>query len=116
MADCKRTFTHLSRAYYGNSILKTARHIDEVNIHTESPEGGIYATLSIRWYDLHTATPAPRLEVFDDSWAYLPKFLDLLQELAKLDNRNATPEQICAVLTACGFEDMTKEAPDALEA
>ena len=104
-SDCMRAFYSVSAAYY-------ARPGDphEVMIGMYHPGGGTSGEFAIRWHELGTLTrkiSAPRLEVFDDGWAALAHFRDLLKWLASKDGKNITHDELVAQLKAMGLQDRT---------
>lgn len=79
-----------------------------------STEGGCDGEMAMRWHDLGSLGPTPRLEAFQDSWRLLPAFGDVLAWMA--EHRRPTPDEFCAALLAMGFADLTeRERPVASE-
>lgn len=77
----------------------------EVMIHVEA--GGVDGEFAIRWKQVGGAA-SPRLEMYDDAWAVLPHVSDLLQEMAKLNDQNVTPQAFCSLLKSLGMKDATE--------
>lgn len=72
----------------------------------------------LAWHQLQSPKhpPAMRIEIFDDSMAWLTAAPDLFRELAALHGKNPQPDQIIEILTRLGYEDVTKrENPDAIK-
>ncbi len=107
-----RAFTHLARAWYAETHPRLGladRVVDEVMFGWYVPDGGARAQMAMRWYQLGNGPPTPRLEVFCDAWHALATFGDVIAALAPHDDHDITPEEFCAILVACGFEDWTEE-------
>lgn len=102
-------FSHLSRAWYGkaNLALERDRVVDCVHFGFYSPEGGTSREMTMEWVMIDK--PTPRLKVFNDAWHTLYQFQDVLQRLAEVDDQHISPEDFCAILRECGFQDDTKE-------
>jgi len=110
----KRQFTILSESWYNDACLKDATFKDEVMFGLygeDSDKGGTTGEMSIRWYNLgsrYDSKLIPQLAVFDDAWANLATFKDVLDEMAKVNNQNITVRQFIDILVKCGFEDITE--------
>jgi hypothetical protein len=100
--DDYRAFIHLSRAWYAQANLAGQKYVDEVWF-----TDGSGAELLVRWYALGGGAPAPRLEVFDDSWAALARLSDVIVLLAEADGKNIPPDVFCRALVRAGFRDDT---------
>ena len=103
---CIRGFHHLSKAWYGPANLKNSEVIDEITLGLYHPDGGTSGEMSIRWSDLGGKS-VPRLVVFNDAWSALAQFKDVIKTLAAWDSDDTTPSEVAAVLTECGFTDLT---------
>ena len=108
-----RGFIQFSRAWYGPSNLKVIREsnpnfVDDVMFGFYSTDGGTSGEMKIDWSKL-AGEIVPQLQIFNDGWHALNEFTDVLSKLAEVYDRNITPEQFCAILTECGFKDLTKE-------
>jgi hypothetical protein len=102
----KRTFIHLSRAYYADANLKNADFIDEISLSLEEDDAHV-GGFHLRWIDLGDEI-APKLEVFDDAWEILiDHFGDFLRMLGSYDHSNWTPDKIAVKLAGLGIEDCT---------
>lgn len=69
------------------------------------------------WHQLQSPKhlPAMRIEMFEDSMAWITAAPDLFRELAALHGKNPQPDQIIKMLTRLGYKDVTKrEDPDAV--
>lgn len=107
--DCKRQFTHLSRAWYGRVNLDNrSETVDEINIGFYHPEGSTTGEFYIRWYSLGNSN-VPCLECYDDGWDALWNFKDMLEKLAEIDGTDITPLEMCELLVSLGIEDATEE-------
>jgi len=106
-SDCTRTFVHYSEAWYSSVLNKNSEYTDEVGFGMSHSGGGTSGEMMMRWYYLG-GKDHPRLEVFDDGWAALASFGDLIFELEKLDNTDPTPKQFCEILLRLGFVDNTE--------
>lgn len=115
-----RGFIILSQSWYADANLRGARYVDEVNfgMYAADEDGGTTGEMSVKWYDLGGGIlndkPVPKLECFDDAWATLVMFSDVIAELGKVDNANITPDEFAEILKGCGFKDMTKR-PEKIE-
>lgn len=105
-----RGFYHLKEAWYGDANLAN-RHdglVDEVMIGFYGPDGeaGTTGEFCIQWIDLK-GKACPQLQVFDDAWDALAYFSDLLEEMAKFDNKTPSPTEFCGILKRLGIKDLT---------
>jgi len=66
----------------------------------------IHGEMCIEWESVGHEI-APRLKVWNDGWAALAISDDLLKRLAAINGKNATIDDIAALLTECGFRDTT---------
>lgn len=113
-----RSYHHLSRAWYGPACMAGSKpeYIDEVTFGLYwGDDGGTRGEMSMRWTRLG-GTPTAQLRVFDDAWAVLAGFTDVIAALGKHDKGNGvhrsggptiTPLEFCALLDICGFKDIT---------
>lgn len=62
------------------------------------------------WHNLQSEKhlPAMRIEMFEDSMAWLTVAPDLFRELAALHGKNPQPAKIIEILTRLGYEDVTR--------
>lgn len=97
----------ISKAWYGALNLELSDIIDEINIGFYHPEGETTGEFSIRWEQLN-GNIVPKLVAFDDGWNALNNFRDLLDEMAKVDDENITPDEMNKILVSLGIEDMTQ--------
>ncbi len=102
----KRGFYHVSKAWYADSALKGREYTDEVIFGLYCDQGGTTGEMGVRWGDLENKN-TPKLHCFDDAWAVLAGFKDVIDEMGKVDDQNIKPEEFCVILLKCGFEDLT---------
>ena len=100
--EARRAFVWSSRAWY-----RSVAPENEIVFGMYYPDGGTDGEMSMRWYDLG-GSEVPRLEVYDDSWAVLASFSDLLATLATWDDENIDQELFVKILLEHGFVDDTK--------
>jgi hypothetical protein len=106
-SDCYREYILLSEAFYAETTLRDADYVDEVNFQLASHGGGTAGEMTIRWYRVGGFL-SPRLECYDDAWAVLGTFKDVIDAMAEVDNQNITPKQFCQLLDKLGFVDGTE--------
>lgn len=102
-------FHHLSRAWYADACMKAGRGkdvADEVTFGFYHPDGGTSGEMTIFWEYLGGKI-TPYLKVWNDAWHTLYQFCDVLKEMSDVDDDDISPEQFCAILLKCGFQDMT---------
>ena len=104
----KRGFTVLSKAWYAKACLEDVNYLDEIMFGMYDSEGGTEGEISMKWYK---CPDAPRFEAFDDSWAVLATFADVIKAMGRKNDLNITPEQFAELLVGLGFEDMTQTTP-----
>lgn len=102
-----RGFHHTSRAWYGKASLSREDIIDCINIgfYTKG-EGGSTGEFSVEWKLLGGRT-VPYLRAYDDSWNALFEFKDMLEQMAKIDDKNISPDEFALMLEELGIEDLT---------
>ncbi len=105
----KRGFTVLSKSWYAEACLKDVDYVDEVmfGLYDDDRIGGTSGEMAIKWHKLNGEN-IPRFESFDDSWAVLATFTDVIIAMGKYDDKNITPDQFAELLISLGFEDMTQ--------
>ncbi len=108
----KRGFVVLSKSWYADACLDGVDYVDEIMFGMYDGKGvitgGTDGEMSMKWYK----TPAaPRLEAFDDSWAVLATFTDVIAAMGRKNDLNITPNQFAEILVELGFEDMTQTKP-----
>jgi len=106
----KRSYIQLSRAWYRETCLKDQRArsvpvVDNVTILIETEEK--YHEAFIEWRLLN-GKPCPQFTAYDDAWAIFKLVPDLFDELARRQDKNPTPEEICQLLEELHFEDVTQ--------
>lgn len=103
---CKRGFTQLAKAWYGEANLRNSKSIDRFSIGFYHPEGGTTGEFIIAYEELGGKI-IPRLLAFDDGWDALFNFSDLIEAMAKVDDQNIPPDVFNKLLVSLGIEDMT---------
>jgi hypothetical protein len=74
-------------------------------------DGGCELELPIRWHGMgRHGPPAPRLELFQDSWDAFATWSDLFEAMAELNDPQSppTPAAFRAMLEGLGFTDATE--------
>lgn len=108
-SSCVRGFHHLSRSWYGASILADMEGVqDEITFGLMDPNGGTEGEMTMQWVDLGNRV-VPKLTAFYDSWRVLAGFPDLIANLGEADGENISPEHFREMLKECGFTDLTKK-------
>jgi len=106
--DVRRGFSHLSRAWYGRDTLaRRGGYVDEVTFGLYHERGGTRGEMSMRWVVIDREA-VPILRAYDDAWAALAGFSDVIGYLATRDDDNMTPAEFCEALLALGFRDRTE--------
>ena len=107
-----RSFTQLSKAWYGQARLADEAPITEeimIGVYPEGLDEGSLGEFAITWQPLgKQQRSTPQLVAWDDAWVALQHCSDLLQGLAELNDDYATPEKIVELLISLGFQDATK--------
>lgn len=109
-APVQNPFSDYTRAYVRKSMESTYTKGEAVEVHF-----GLYkpeerpCDMVVYWNE-DLQPPAPQLRVYDDSWKALAWIPDVLQAMAKVDNKAVDEERFVLLLMACGFEDRTKYA------
>lgn len=100
-------FTHLSKAWYGGTVLKRADYSDSIDFGYCVPDGKTTGSMCVEWVTI-SGKSVPKLIIYSDSWNALSEFHDLIDLLGKHDGEDPTPEQFCEFLLECGFTDLTE--------
>jgi len=79
----------------------------EFGMYNENGQGGGIGEMNVIWKEFEVGKSVPQLCVFDDGWAVLESFADVIKEMAKHDNKNLTDQQFVELLKSCGFRDLT---------
>ena len=114
--DDYRGFTNCGEAYYHKSIGFSKGATGEVFLGLCAAGGGTKGEMKMEWIELGGKS-VPQLQVFDDGWAVLASWPDLLAELAKvgcdsMSEKSITPKEFCEILLRLGFTDnTTREDP-----
>ena len=108
----KRGFTVLSKSWYADACLDGVDHVDEIKfgLYNDNGDSGsdCAGEMAMKW---HKTPAAPRLEAFDDSWAVLATFTDVIKAMGRKNDLNITPDQFAEILVGLGFEDRTEIKP-----
>ena len=96
-----RGFILSNKAYYKSVIDKK-----EIMFGLYDNNGGTMGEMAMVWYSLGNKI-VPRLECFDDGWAVLSTFKDVISILGQYDNKNITQEEFANILLSCNFKDLT---------
>ncbi len=96
-----RGYRRSSLAYYASVLEKV-----EVSFGLYHPEGGSCSEMMVEWVVLD-GVPCARLKVFEDAFAALASFGDLIIELGKVDGQEIQEPDFVKILDKCGFVDMT---------
>ena len=110
---CKRGFYQLSKAWYGESNLRSTEKVDEITIGYYHPDGGTSGEFQISWEKL-CGNIVPKLEVWDDGWSALSSFSDMIDFMATIDGENIAPDLFAENLRKLGIEDMTPTQPNTI--
>lgn len=104
---CIKGYHDLTDAWFNKNIEPKFKH--KLSIGMYHPEGGTSGEFYVKWEDVGgSARLVPTLEVFDDGWAALSMFTDLIQELGTLDSENISCEEFKELLDRIGFKDLTR--------
>jgi len=104
----KRQFIQWSRAWWNGDTLRRLNETEKITIGLYGKNGSTAGEFCIRWVPLSGESCA-QLTVFEDAWAALSQFEDVLKGLAKLNGTNPSPEKIVKMLRKCGVEYATPE-------
>lgn len=113
MSDKKniRGYHRSSKAWYCHSVPGNVSVM--FGIYDANGEGCI-GEMEMEWVELDGSYP--QLKCFEDSWATLASFSDLLPLLAKVNDKHISEPYFAQMLDACGFKDLTQyENKDAIE-
>lgn len=112
MDEFYRAFIDSNKAFYAKHLPRFDTSIKYEIYFGEYTEGDILGEMRMVWQELGGQS-VPQLCVFDDAWATLKRFSDLLDILAQRDNQNITPVQFVGILKSLGFrDDTTYEEPE----
>ena len=112
-----RGFTNSGEAYYHKNLGFSNGVVGEVYLGHCAGGGGTKGEMKMEWIELGGKN-IPQLRVFDDAWAVLASWPDLLAELAKVNcdsmsDKSITPKEFCEILLRLGFKDNTiRENPN----
>lgn len=103
-----RSYIQLSRAWYGAANLRRDK-TDEVSMRNGSgDEAQGVARVDFHLLGHETPSPTAKLISYDDEWAALAKWPDLISAVGEL-GEDPTPADVCAMLDRLGFVDETPE-------
>lgn len=112
-SECHKSYVRLSEAWYYRRELRSPDVTDEVSFGYRHSEGGTLGEMAIQWTCLDGGKPALCLITYNDAWAALATFKDVIDAMAEVDSERITPRQFCAILDQCGFIDETpRKDPD----
>ena len=108
MTQSYRGFYVTSRTWYAESLRKILEpYTFEVMFGIYDDDGATDGEMAMRWRKM-VDVAVPQLQVFDDAFIALVSFGDLLEELAKRNDKNMTPDEFITILSMCGFKDLTE--------
>ena len=96
-----RGFYWSSKAWYADTINR-----NDIMFGNYGEDDDPYGEMCMVWDTLDFEN-VPQLQVYNDAWAVLNEYKDVLEELAKVDNKNITEEEFIGILLKCGFKDLT---------
>lgn len=105
-------FRHHGRSWYGPASRRDGC-IDYVSFGLTDRSGGYMGgELLMEWTDLTTPLTTHFI-AFPDSWALFahPPVAAFLRSLARATGPGVTADQVCALLLAAGFVDLTETSP-----
>lgn len=103
----RKTFIHLSRAWYGEAALKGRDFVDEIAVQVLEDDV-LVGEFHIRWETIDWRS-TPCLHAFDDSWAALAACPELVKLLGDIDGEDMPPAELTRYLLSLGYADATKE-------
>lgn len=101
-----RGFFWSSRAWYHREAITTQEEEITFGIYPDGGNQGTIGEMRVVWEEWGEAQ-VPQLRVYDDAWAILSGFSDLLDYMAGSNAINITPEEFVEILKECGFKDLT---------
>jgi hypothetical protein len=101
---CKRAYMRLSKEYFAAKI--PAETI-KVMVGWYHKDGGTEGEFEFEWIKL-SGELYPRLIAFNDAWAVLWEFKDLLEKMANVDNQKIQEPEFCKLLDSLGIIDITQ--------
>lgn len=99
----KRSFIHVSKAWYGKSTLDHKEHFDEILVMVEKNDR--LFEFSIEFHNILGSSA--RIACFDDATSALVECSDLIKEMSH--SRGWTPNSFAKLLIRQNFEDVTPE-------
>ena len=82
--------------------------VSEINVGFFYPSGGTTGEFSIKWRKLD-GDIVPRLYSYDDSWLALSKMPELIEFMAKNNDKNISKEEFVSGLKELGYVNLTKK-------
>ena len=98
-----RGYSRSSKAWYAKHLIYDNI---EVNFGMYYPNGGTDGEMTMEWIKVGSDLCAI-LKCFQDGWAVLSLFTDLIQKLSEVNSQLIQEEDFCKILDNCGFVDMT---------
>lgn len=105
-----RGYHRYSKAWYAQ-IGKIEVQIVLYAPFVDGKQDGCFGEFCIEWITIGRKL-TPRLRCFDDAWAALLEFSDLLEEMANVDGEDISEDAFCKILDRLGIEDMTNYTQD----
>lgn len=106
-----RGYVHTNAAWYADAVL-APNHPGEVLFGMYHADGSTAGEMGMEW-SMPNDRYIPALHVYDDAWAVLAGFADVLAYLASVANQHIGPAAFCAALTERGFADLTERVRSA---
>jgi hypothetical protein len=103
---CKRKFFWHTKKY--PSVPLPDDVIDEIAFWLGSDEGGTVGEMTMVWYPSHrygAKKPVAQLQVFEDAFGSLSRFVDVISALGEWDDKLIQPHEFRELLLNCGFEE-----------
>lgn len=108
-----RQFRIASQSWYSRAVkavLGPNEPVDTIHLEFKSADRNLSGEFRIDWEPLGSAISA-RLKAYDDGWAAVAQFQDVLVGLGELSGSNPTVEQVVEVLLTLGVVDATERSP-----
>ena len=106
MSTITRSYTNLRAAWYAEAALQTRQGVsDELTIQVHEDDVCI-GEFTIAWTVVGHGI-APNLSAFADAWLVLPLCVDLIRQLAKLNDDAPSIDDVIGILQRLGYEDHT---------
>ena len=103
--EMQRGYMRFSKAYYATPGENT---VVMVGLYSEDADAGTDGEFRFEWIPLDPRTgPTLQMQVFEDTFAVLPRFEDLIERLALVNGRNIQEPEFVALLNELGIKDFT---------